>query len=227
MSHWDNLSRNVDLSHAKILDIGSGKGDFLIDATKRGADIVGIEFNPEYIQVCEQEARREGIMVNVKEGRAEALPFENDSFDFINLCEVIEHVESASTMLHEVRRVLRKKGTVYMSVPNRFGLRDPHFHLYFVNWLPRFMSDAFISLFGTHKDYEDISAGRQRLKDMHYYTLHSIQALVKDADLRLNDARIVRIKSQLPPYVSTFALVVYIMVRPWYFDSFHVLLRRP
>jgi ubiquinone/menaquinone biosynthesis C-methylase UbiE len=50
-------------------------------------------------------------------GDVYALPFENESFDFIILSEVLEHLAEPFKALTEIKRVLKKNGSLIISVP--------------------------------------------------------------------------------------------------------------
>lgn len=210
-----------------MLDLGSGRGKFLFEAASEGVRAVGLETNPDYIKETRERAAREGVSVEVVEGQGEALPFPDASFGFANVCEVVEHVASPEEVLKELFRVLSPGGAAYVSAPNRFSIRDPHFHLLFVNWLPRAWADAFIRLCGREKDYEDTSAGHQRLADMHYYTLPQAVALAERAGFKASDIRALRIKREYKGLQRAAAVIAYRILRPWYFDSFHLLLEKP
>ena len=90
------------MSSQKILDLGSGDGNFLIAAAKQGSQAVGLELNDEYIIRSKKLAEQESVDIEVVQGVAEKMPFENNSFDFINISEVIEHVQSPEDLLKEV-----------------------------------------------------------------------------------------------------------------------------
>jgi ubiquinone/menaquinone biosynthesis C-methylase UbiE len=226
-THFENLSFYIpDLKNRRILDLGSGRGNFLIEAALAGANATGLEKFDEYIRISQEKARERGLSIEIVQGSGEKLPFPNSSFDFVNMCEVIEHVESPRTVLDEVYRVLRPGGKAYVSVPNRFGLKDQHFHLYFVNFLPRSLAPGFISLFGKHKEYTS-SAGRQRLDEMHYYTYHRFRELGESVGFAVEDMRVVKIGRRYGNgLLGHGARVLYKLLRPWYFDSFHILLSR-
>lgn len=227
LTHFQHLERLVgNLQSKKILDLGSGKGSFLIEAARAGANPIGLELSEAYILETKRRAQQEGVDVEVVKGVAEKLPFENGSFEMINICEVVEHVEDPQALLREVYRVLVPGGSAYISVPNRFGLKDQHFHLYVVNWLPRAWADAFISVFGTHKNYSDKSAGLQRLADMHYYTFARFQSLARSFGFEVEDIRSQRISHEFRGLKKWLLRAAYVLARPLYFDSFHVLLRK-
>jgi 2-polyprenyl-3-methyl-5-hydroxy-6-metoxy-1,4-benzoquinol methylase len=225
-NHVDNLLRLVpDLLSQEIVDIGSGKGAFLLELARRGTSAIGIEPTLDYIELSRTRAQAQGQTLDVREGTAEHIPLPDASVDFVNIGEVIEHVEDPDQMLTEVSRILRPQGKAYLSVPNRFGLRDQHFHLYVINWMPRSWAHALIGMLGRHKDYSG-KAGRQSLRDMHYYTYGAIQKFCREKGFAVTDIRILKIKRVYGP-LSFFLLPLYKVLRAFYFDSFHLLLEKP
>lgn len=50
-------------------------------------------------------------------GNAEQLPFRNDTFDHILLCETLEHIKERNTALRECYRVLKPNGEIIVSTP--------------------------------------------------------------------------------------------------------------
>ncbi len=224
-THIENLTEHIpDLLDRKILDIGSGKGDFVLNISKKGGNVVELEINPENIKKTKEVAAREGLKITLIEGKAENLPFSDKKFGFINIAEVIEHVSDPELLLKETYRVLDSNGCAYISVPNRFCFKDPHFDLYFVNWIPRFMSSSFISLFGKHKYYSDRS-GRQRLDEMYYDTFTRAKQKMHDVGFLVLDIRLLKIQKSLGVF-RYIAIPVYIFARFFYFDTFHFILKK-
>lgn len=208
----------------RILDIGSGRGKFLVEVAQAGGDAVGIERSETFIATAHQRAKDAGVAIRVERGMGEQLPFPDQSFGFVNMSELIEHVEDPVRVLREVRRVLKDEGMVYISVPNRYALWDPHFHVYFVNWLPRSLSSAFLRLFGIHKDLStELDNGLQRLDEMHYYTLAGITKLCRALGLQATDNREQKIKNMRISAMRKIAfLAVYRAARLFYLDTFHL-----
>ena len=140
------------------------------------------------------------------------------------MAEVIEHVSDPERVLREVFRVLMPGGGVYLSVPNRYGWYDPHYHAYFVNWLPRFLAHPFLRLINKEKNLEESDgAGMQRLDTMHYYTYGGISHLVRSIGFTAIDIRKQKIRAmRISKWRRMFYACVYPLVRPVYFDTFHV-----
>jgi len=226
-THVDHLLKHIpNLLELSILDLGSGRGGFLIDVASRGGQAVGLEVNDDYIKKTLEEAVKKDLRVEVVKGVAESLPFANQQFDFINFALVVEHVEDADQAIREMSRVMKPGGQAYMGVPNRYGFKDPHFHLYLVNWLPRAWCNGFITLFGKHKDYNS-PAGRQNLATMHYYTFGQIRKILAGVGIRAIDTREIKIKERLKSAMFFWpALLAYRLYRFFFSDSFHLLLKK-
>jgi SAM-dependent methyltransferase len=92
--------------YGKVLDVGGLK------ESKRG------DFNPPYEKVESWE------YANVSEESqpdylcsAESIPAQDDLFDWIVFCEVLEHLENPFIVLDEIQRIIKKDGKFLISVP--------------------------------------------------------------------------------------------------------------
>jgi 2-polyprenyl-3-methyl-5-hydroxy-6-metoxy-1,4-benzoquinol methylase len=99
-THFEHLLDIVpDLASRKILDLGSGKGSFLIDCSRNGAQAEGLELNKHYIETSLTRAKEAGVSIKVTQGVGEKLNLSSDNFNFINVCEVIEHVNDPAKVI--------------------------------------------------------------------------------------------------------------------------------
>src|SRR5208337_943273 len=96
----------------RLLDIGCGNGDFLVNAQEAGWFVSGLEPDPEAAAV----ARQRGLHVTM--GTVDVLANEWNSFDAITLSHVIEHVHEPNLLLQAVRRLLKPGGVAYIDTPN-------------------------------------------------------------------------------------------------------------
>ncbi len=95
-----------------LLDVGCGKGWFLLEARKRGWDVFGTEFSDEAIKIC----RTNGI--KMEKGDLSNLSFEKVKFDIVFSSEVIEHVNNPILQFQHMYSILRPGGLLYLTTPN-------------------------------------------------------------------------------------------------------------
>lgn len=102
-----------------LLDVGTADGIMLrafADAFP-GSRRVGLEASADLVEV----ARADGH--EVLEARAEALPFEDASFDVATVVATLKHVPEADRALAELHRVLVPGGVLVVADPTPWGLR--------------------------------------------------------------------------------------------------------
>lgn len=102
----------------RMLDIASGAGtSALLAARERGCEVVGVDYGEGAVAGANAEAQGGGLgdRVSFVRADAEALPFEDDSFDVV-LCEcALCTFTDKPTAIAEIRRVLRPGGRVAIS----------------------------------------------------------------------------------------------------------------
>jgi SAM-dependent methyltransferase len=107
-----------------LLDVASGPGFIAQAAADRGAEVIGLDFASAMVR----EARRRHPSVTFREGDAEALPFDDSTFDAVVMNFGMLHLARPDTAIAEARRVLRPRGRYAFTVwapPERavgFGL---------------------------------------------------------------------------------------------------------
>src|ERR1041385_6452882 len=65
----------------KLLDVACGTGNLALPAARAGADVTGMDIAPNLVEQARENARREGLKAQFDEGDAEALPYNDASFD--------------------------------------------------------------------------------------------------------------------------------------------------
>lgn len=227
MTQVDNLIKYIpDLIQRNVLDVGCGEGAFALDVLGRGGRVIAVEPHLGRVEKLKRIVLEKHYPAEVFEAGGEDMPFlKNDSFGFINVCEVIEHVVNPEVVMHEIHRVLEPKGKIYMSVPNRFSWFDWHFHLYFINWIPRFLAEPIVTLLD--KTLTPQNRDKQRLSDMHYMTKSGFINLAHRTGFKVTDTRILKIKQKFPNPVLNFGVrFVYEVWSFLFLGNFHFILEK-
>jgi SAM-dependent methyltransferase len=93
------------ISPSKILDIGCGEGKILEQLhTYHPAPSTGIDLDPARIYLAKSRSGDIPFVI----GDAQELPYEDNSFDFVMILEVLEHVGEPDRVLREAFRVTSK-----------------------------------------------------------------------------------------------------------------------
>lgn len=98
-----------------ILEIGCAQGRALIGLAKAGHSSNGVEPNVNAIKIAKELASRENVVINIREGWAEDIPFDSNLFDLVLAFAVMEHVNDLEKSLSEVYRVLKPGGIFWFS----------------------------------------------------------------------------------------------------------------
>ena len=93
------------------VDIGCGHG-FAVYRLSRNSHVIGVNINYKNLQIAR---KRFGVSVCVMD--AERLAIKNNSVQYIEMSDVVEHVGDAPLCVAEGARVLRAGGWATISVP--------------------------------------------------------------------------------------------------------------
>lgn len=101
----------------RFLDIGCGRGEFLLAAREEGWEYEGIDASSAFI-----EWGRKHLGVESRHVVLEDAQFPDDHFDAITMGGLLEHLYDPNQTMTEVRRILRPGGLLWFDVPNESGL---------------------------------------------------------------------------------------------------------
>ena len=105
-----------------VLDVGCGQGTDLVAYLRAGARATGVDLTPRHVEIARRHVAACGLEAEVGIGDAEALPFEEGSFDRVSSNGVLHHTPDLPAALAEIRRVLRPGGEARLIVYNRDSL---------------------------------------------------------------------------------------------------------
>jgi ubiquinone/menaquinone biosynthesis C-methylase UbiE len=124
-----------------VLEVGAGIGTLAIRLAQEGFTVTGVDVSAEALRRAAEAARREGVIVDWREGFAETLPFADKSFDYITCCHTLEHVKDLASVVAEFKRIALKRIVVLMP-KQKFRLYAENYHTQFFE-SPDQLADAF------------------------------------------------------------------------------------
>ncbi|HET6948299.1 MAG TPA: methyltransferase domain-containing protein [bacterium] len=99
----------------RVLDVGSGTGNLALElSARRRVDVVGIDPSTAFVEHARTRAAGGRIRFDI--GDAQALPYEDASFDACLALLVINHIPDPRRVVSEMRRVTRPGGRVAAAV---------------------------------------------------------------------------------------------------------------
>ncbi len=100
---------------SKVLEAGCGVGAQTVTLARNSPDaqIVSIDISPDSLEMARALIDKEGLS-NVQFQHADifALPFEEENFDHVFVCYVLEHLQHPVRALAALRNVLKNGGTI-------------------------------------------------------------------------------------------------------------------
>ena len=103
-----------------ILDLGCGTGRHLVYLSKLGFRMYGFDASPRALALAQEWLSESGLKADIKLHKMEApFPYADGFFDAVIAVHVIHHnlVRDILKTIHEVERVLRPWGSIFISVP--------------------------------------------------------------------------------------------------------------
>jgi 2-polyprenyl-6-hydroxyphenyl methylase/3-demethylubiquinone-9 3-methyltransferase len=104
---------------ATALDVGCGGGLLAEEVARLGFRVTGVDPSAPSLATARDHAAAAALAIDYVQGRGEALPVDDASFDLVFCCDVLEHVDDVPTVLREVRRAVKPGGLFVYDTINR------------------------------------------------------------------------------------------------------------
>ena len=174
LEHWQELYLERFLKHAKdkslIYDCGSGSGYMAIELAKRGYKVIASDLTYKSVYRIKRIAEKFKIENNMFFvcSLAEEIPLKDESVsEFISLA-VLEHLSNESESIQEWKRVTKRQGLIFITVPLMFRYVFP------LLWLPNYIHDKRIGHLRRY-DYNSLKRKFSLPIKRVYYTGHLIK----------------------------------------------------
>ena len=129
----DFLARLAVAPGTRMLDVACGAGQIAIPAARAGVHVTGIDLAPNLVDQARARAAAEGLDARFDEGDAEALPYDDASFDLVVSLIGAMFAPRPDHVAAELLRVCRPGGRIVMG-----------------NWTPAGHVGQMFKIIGTH-----------------------------------------------------------------------------
>ena len=112
-SEADEILKEMKWKSKRVLDVGCGTGNFALKAAKKGANVLGIDFAEEAINIAKKTRKHPNLnfenvdVKNIKE-----------KFDIIVSIGTLEHMDEPFKTLKKLKLHLKPKGKIIITTPN-------------------------------------------------------------------------------------------------------------
>ena len=103
----------IKVGSKAVLDIGCGRAILKNYFSEYDSEYFGIDLNRTWLSRTE-----DNLYANVSQANAVSLPFKSETFDLIICMDSYEHFPDQAKVSIEMRRMLKKDGHVFLSLPN-------------------------------------------------------------------------------------------------------------
>jgi demethylmenaquinone methyltransferase / 2-methoxy-6-polyprenyl-1,4-benzoquinol methylase len=135
------LVSRIPAGATRVLDVASGTAAVSIELARRAParTVIGVDQSTEMLAAGRARVLAAGLgeRIDLREGRAESLPFGDAEFDALTFTYLLRYVDDPAAAMRELARVVRPGGTIAMlefGVPN--GIWRPLWELYVRVGLP-------------------------------------------------------------------------------------------
>jgi len=97
----------------KVLDVGAGTGKILEELQRKGWEAIGVDGEKEAIAW----SKKRGVKVKQIDIAEKRLPFPSNRFDLVLMLDVLEHISNDRKITGEVKRILKPRGILIITVP--------------------------------------------------------------------------------------------------------------
>jgi SAM-dependent methyltransferase len=98
----------------ELLDVAAGSGNPAIPAAQTGARVTALDLAPSLLEIGRRRAREARLEVDFVEGDAEALPFDDESFDVALSVVGVQFAPRHEQAAQELARVVRPSGRIVL-----------------------------------------------------------------------------------------------------------------
>lgn len=166
--HYRIFALAGDLENKLLLDMGCGRGDFVIGAARKGAIATGCDFSPAAISLAKGFSARfldesSRVSFDLLDNPGFNTSYPDEYFDIVSCSDVIEHLDDdrVGDLLREAYRVLKAKGRFIVHTgPNLLYLKYGRYVDFWFTYYASFLIKS-LKPFVVKKEAEDLHVNEQ------------------------------------------------------------------
>lgn len=147
------------INKLRVLDIGSGRGEYTRELSKKFGEVVGIEPYRDVYNFCLQYTSKKYKKISFINKSIEDFQ-SRQKFDLIIMLTVFEHMSNPKKSFDNIFGLLKKGGIIYLTAPNKYWIYEQHYGLPFLSWLPLPIANEYLKLIRGIQSYKDSSYSR-------------------------------------------------------------------
>ena len=106
----DRFSQQLS-PRARVLEVAPGPGYFSVELARGNRfEVSGLDISKSFIEIATENAKKAGVSVAFERGNAAAMPFPDDTFDFIFCRAAFKNFAQPVEAMSEMHRVLKPGG---------------------------------------------------------------------------------------------------------------------
>jgi SAM-dependent methyltransferase len=142
---------------SRLLEIGCGHGNFLLEALDAGYEVNGIDYSGHAASVANRKLGRDAVRV----GPSTTGVFAPRSFDVCVLADVIEHVRDPRAFFRELLPLLDRNGVIFLATPD------------LDSWSAKLLGRRWMEYKTEHLYYFNIGSMRRLLGDLGFTAIET------------------------------------------------------
>lgn len=111
------IQKFVSLSKQNIIDIGCGGGILTEELARQGANVTGLDVEPDAIEAAKAHAKETKLKINYICQLIE--DFDEATFDIVTCMEMLEHVPDPQHIINHCARLVKPGGYLFLSTLSR------------------------------------------------------------------------------------------------------------
>lgn len=125
----NKLNAIYPVNFNNVIDFGAGTGAYSVILAERVKRVFSMDINKTSISTLQN---KKVYNINLLVTSCERTCFKENRFEALFAIEVLDHVDDLESSIREIKRITKKDGIVYITVPNKYFPLETH-HVYLFN----------------------------------------------------------------------------------------------